>query len=366
VTPLTDSSPAVVDAYGHQEALFAGEIMNTARRAVVTTAIAAIAISQMFFIASSALAKDLVGKTDVTFEWTAATGPVFEYAVFVDRNGAGYPGSPEQIVTSTKVDLSGAYGDSLMVRVAARDDLGNQGPFSLDSEILYFVAPTPAPAPELSLSSSLLTSEAPLGENPANQSFTIQNSGGSTLEYSIVTDKSWFAVNPVSGTTTTETDTISVSIDAASRPPAGIHIGKITVNATGLAPQIILLEHTVTNSVGVLSLDKNFIRTQVTQGFDATDQSFVVGNIGGANLSYTVNSDANWATVSPGSGTLSPSATQSIAIGLQASSLAAGTYTATITVTMVGGANTPQLLTLSLVVTHPLGVPGRPVALIEF
>jgi hypothetical protein len=331
---------------------------------ITTMGIATLLAFQIFFIASLAGAADLVGKTDVTFEWTAASGPVFEYAVFVDRNGGGFPGTPEQIVSATSVNLTGAYGDSLVVRVAARDDIGNQGPFSINSDVLRFVAPPQQQPPQLSLSTSTITATVLHGNDLANQIFTIQNTGGSTLEYSIVTDKPfWVTVSPASGTATTETDTISVSVDSATRS-LGVKHAMITVNATGLAPQTINLELTVTNSPAELSLDKTTISAQVGVGSDAADQSFVVSNIGGSAASYTVNSNANWVTASPGSGSLSPSAAQTISLRLQTLNLSVGMHSATITVTMAGATRSLQQLTVSVQVTEPLGAPGKPVALL--
>lgn len=62
------------------------------------------------------------------FEWTAASGPVFEYAVYVDRASEGYPSVPSQIVPETSVTIIGFVGHTIMVRVAALDDIGNQRP----------------------------------------------------------------------------------------------------------------------------------------------------------------------------------------------------------------------------------------------
>ncbi len=317
--------------------------------------ITAIVAVQMFFLAASALSVDLVGKTDATLNWTAATGPVFEYAVFVNRNGGGFPATPEQVVSSTSVTLTGAYGDTLVVRVAARDDVGNQGPVSLDSEVTNFLAPPPA----LNLSTSSLTATTPLGGSPANQTFAINTSGESTLEYSIATDASWLSVSPSSGTATTETDTITVSF-ATTALAAGSYSATITVSAVGLAAQTIAVSLSVSAAPGLLSLNKSSISTQVTMGSDALDQNFVISNIGGATVNYTVTASEAWLSVSPSSGTLSPSATQTITITFQTASFNPGVQSATITVTPSGSGGSPQQITVTVDVTDPLGAPGKP------
>jgi hypothetical protein len=114
-----------------------------------------------------------------------------------------------------------------------------------------------------------------------------------------------------------------------------------------------------------LSLNKASISAKVKLGFDAADQSFVLRNSGGSTASYTVTSNAEWAIVSPSGGTLSASATQTISIDLRTENLSAGGYSATITVQMTEGEAPAQHLTLNLVVTEPLGIPGKPIAVLK-
>lgn len=89
---------------------------------------------------------DLVGRESATFSWSPATGPVTGYSVYVSRNGG-----PEErqgsVIDRTDETVYGAYGDSVVVRVAATDATGNEGPLSLPSETVRFVAPPPPPAP---------------------------------------------------------------------------------------------------------------------------------------------------------------------------------------------------------------------------
>jgi len=96
--------------------------------ACVATPLLAIAV---LAITSAAIAAD---ETNVTVRWAPATGPVEAYAVFVSRNGQEFAIVPDHVVNETQVTLQGAVGDTLVVRVAARDKHGNQGPFSPDSD----------------------------------------------------------------------------------------------------------------------------------------------------------------------------------------------------------------------------------------
>ena len=88
---------------------------------------------------------DLVGRDHATFSGTPAAGPVVGYSVYVSRNG-----QPEArhgfAADSTRETVYGAYGDTVVVRVAAADSAGNEGPLSPHSDTVRFVAPPP-PAP---------------------------------------------------------------------------------------------------------------------------------------------------------------------------------------------------------------------------
>lgn len=113
--------------------------------AILITLIAAIAFGE------SANAEDAPAYPYMTFYWTSASGPVAEYAVFADRNGEGYPGYPEKIVKWSTVDIYVEYGQTIQIRVAARDIWGNQGSYSLDSEVYKAIAALPPgiePEPE--------------------------------------------------------------------------------------------------------------------------------------------------------------------------------------------------------------------------
>ncbi len=64
--------------------------------------------------------------------------------------------------------------------------------------------------------------------NPAPQALAITNTGSGTLYWSISHDCSWLQVNELSGSSTGETDHVSLSVDV-SRLPAGLHNCQVTV-----------------------------------------------------------------------------------------------------------------------------------------
>lgn len=88
-----------------------------------------------------AVARDVVGSAEVTFRWASAGGPVAGYAVYVSRDGAGFPSVPE-VVTDADVPeatVEGDFGERVAIRVAAFDAQARMGPFSPASETVRFV-----------------------------------------------------------------------------------------------------------------------------------------------------------------------------------------------------------------------------------
>ena len=67
---------------------------------------------------STAGAVDVVG-TSAKLGWAVATGPVANYGVFISKNGAAFPSTPNQFVTVPNVTLTGALNDTLVVKVCA-------------------------------------------------------------------------------------------------------------------------------------------------------------------------------------------------------------------------------------------------------
>jgi hypothetical protein len=70
------------------------------------------------------------------------------------------------------------------------------------------------------------------GTNPAAKTFSITNAGGGTLSWTVNDNATWLQLTPASGTTTTETDTISASV-TLSGLAAGTYNAIITVAASG-------------------------------------------------------------------------------------------------------------------------------------
>jgi hypothetical protein len=82
-------------------------------------------------------------------------------------------------------------------------------------------------------------------------------------------------------------------------------------------------------------------------------QSVTVYNEGTQTLNWTASSNESWLSASPSSGT-TPSSPSSVSISVDASGLAIGTYTGTITISSSGATNPPQTIPVSLTVANLL------------
>jgi hypothetical protein len=112
----------------------------------------ALVLALLFAVAAPAYAdRNLVGVTSAKFGWSAASGDVAGYRVYVERNGGGFvphPQTPTKPAGDRTVAVSGGFGDSVRIQVAAVAAFDQpEGPRSDASEWIRFVAPPPPPPP---------------------------------------------------------------------------------------------------------------------------------------------------------------------------------------------------------------------------
>ncbi|MCP5101726.1 MAG: BACON domain-containing protein [bacterium] len=96
---------------------------------------------------------------------------------------------------------------------------------------------------------------------------------------------------------------------------------------------------------GVISLDRSRLNFgAVVSGAVPGSQTFSIENSGTGTMNWTVSDNATWLSVTPSSGTDAGMVTVSVAH----SGLAAGSYSAAVTVASSDAANTPQTVTVAL------------------
>jgi len=174
-----------------------------------------------------------------------------------------------------------------------------------------------------------------------NLTFTITNGGIGTINYNTVYSASWLTVNPTSGSATTETDVINVSVNRSGLA-YGNYFETITVtsNATSAAVDVMM---TIADPS---SPQLSAYPTTVDFGMSSTEETFNVSNSGTGMLTWNISDDKSWIAVEPQSGT-SESEIDEITITVDRLGLSAGTHTGVVTITSDGG---NQNITVSLTI----------------
>jgi len=188
-----------------------------------------------------------------------------------------------------------------------------------------------------------------LGSDLSSERFNITNSNLGILTWTLSDDQAWINVNPIEGTTTTETDPITVTIDRRGLTP-GPYSGKVTINSNGgtkiVDVSMIVLENPIL-SVTPSNLDF---------GISTTALAINIANAGTGTLNWTAKGDPNWITINPDRGVTTTAPSQ-VTVTVNRSGLGPGTHKGTVTITPASGA--PATIPVTMV------VPESPVLIIN-
>lgn len=136
--------------------------------------------------------------------------------------------------------------------------------------------------PELAVSDE----ELDFGTTLTSQSLSIANTCAGTLTWSITDDQSWLSCSPSNGSTTTETDTVTVTIGRTGLA-ANKYTGKITITSNG-GTQTILVSMQVTSSTTTISgqiINVTTDKSTYNPG-DIVTVTFVAKNTGKVSANY--------------------------------------------------------------------------------
>jgi hypothetical protein len=215
----------------------------------------------------------------VTLAWTDAPGPttgapyVNNLDLEVTINGQTYRGNVFSGANSTtggtadprnnveSVFLPAGTSGSFTVTVRATNIAGDGVPGNADTTdqdfaLVIYNATAGAPtSPTIGVSPTSLSFTATAGgSNPANQTVSITNTGGGTLNWTASDNASWLTLSPTSGTAPS-TLTASVNITGLA---AGTYNGAITISATGATNSPVSVPVTLTvNATGGTELIVN-------------------------------------------------------------------------------------------------------------
>jgi hypothetical protein len=98
-----------------------------------------------------------------------------------------------------------------------------------------------------------------------------------------------------------------------------------------------------------ISLSTTSLANSCTTGTNAPSQAVQIWNSGGGTLNYTISDNAGWLSVSPSSGA-STGEQDTITLNYSTSGLSVGTYSATVTISDINAGNSPQTISVSLIV----------------
>jgi len=207
--------------------------------------------------------------------------------------------------------------------------------------------------PVISAAPPALNFLAVLGTNPASQTATVLNTGGTTLGWSAsasVTTPSggnWLSVSPGSGSNAAGSGAaaLTVSVNSAALVASTTpYTGIITISSAGVAAQTIPVNLTVSSAPVIHPSGPSLTFTVAQQGVNPGAQTFTLSNTGASPLNWTITpsttSGGNWLTVTPPlSGALTPSNSTSISVSVNAAGLAPGSYAGSISISGPGAAS---------------------------
>ena len=194
--------------------------------------------------------------------------------------------------------------------------------------------------------------------SPTSQTYTLSNTGGVAMVWSVTNTFNWLTISATSGTLApSSTTNITVSLNAnANSLSSGVYSDAVvfaTSNGSGGETEPVNL--TVSSPTADLAVtpSSGFASGGPPGGpFNPISQTYTLSNIGGVALSWTASNSSTWLTLSATSGTLASGASTNVTatINANANSLAPSSYSDTIgfTNTSNGVGNTTRAVTLSM------------------
>jgi trimeric autotransporter adhesin len=243
----------------------------------------------------------------------------------------------------------------------------NGSPSSIIVPVTFNV--TSALSPVLAVDKASLSFPFPVHGSARSQTITVSNTGGSVLPFATTATANangdWLSVSPPSAPALPGSPaTVTVSANPAGLSP-GAYVGEVTVMA-GAQSKIIPVTMTISKLNQAILLSQSGLSFLAVQGGGVVPpQSFGVQNIGTGVIDWTASASTlaggGWLQVTPsGSSDATAPTSPRATVTVNGSALPAGTYYGLLRVDAPGAANTPQVLTVVLLVL-PANTPVPPV-----
>ncbi len=288
-----------------------------------------------------------------SLSWTASK--TRSWTTLSATSGTLAPGETSTVTVSinSAADAlaAGTYDDTVSFANTANDDGGTT------RAVILTVTPAEgslsmAPAGGLA---STGTEGGPF--TPASLAYSLQNTGGTSIDWTATKTQSWTALSATSGTLASgATATVTVSIDSgANALAAGTYNDTVsftnTTNGSGNTTRAVTL--TITPPPGILSVTPTGgLASTGSEGgpFSPSSLTYTLQNTGGTSIAWTAAKAQSWTTLSATSGSLTAGATATVTVSINsaANALTAGTYADTVTFTNTtnGTGNTARPVSL--------------------
>jgi hypothetical protein len=216
----------------------------------------------------------VTGPGTLTFYWKVSSEANYDFLRFY-IDGTEQSGHISGAVAWQQKSFNIASGIHTLKWAYTKDGSVSSGSDCGWLDKVEFTSAPPPLSPAIGYSpSSFSFSATQGGANPPSQTLSIWNSGGGTLAWSVSDDAAWLTLSPTSGSSTGETDTVTVAVDVSGMS-AGSYSATITISAPGATntPRTVAVSLTITSLPPSLSLGE------------------AVDNTG---LTWTTGGNANW------------------------------------------------------------------------
>jgi hypothetical protein len=219
------------------------------------------------------------------------------------------------VITVDRTGLApGAYTDNLTFT-------SNGG-----NVIVPVMMTVPGPTPLLNVSPTALD----FGGTRTELTFNIRNNGTGTLNWMISELIPWLTLSETNGSSTTDTDVITVTVDRTGLAP-GDYNGVIQVNSNGGAANVNVVMTVRPAELVVVPTTLNF-------GKFATDKLLTISNGGTGTVNWNINTAGfpGWLSLAPNNGNVTTE-TDGVVVSVNRIGLIPGQYSYTFAVTSNAG-----------------------------
>ena len=203
-----------------------------------------------------------------------------------------------------------------------------------------------APVPTINVSPATLSFNYQSGGSvPPSQNVAISSSG-TAFNYNVSTSATWLTATPASGSTP---GSVAVSVAPGSLA-AGTYTGTVSISSATASnsPKTVAVTLTVTAAaLPTISASPASLNFAYQIGSSTPASQTVAIASSGSAVSFTTATSATWLSATPASGTTQGN----VAVSINPSGLAAGSYTGNVTINSAGASNSPKSIPVSLTVT---------------